>query len=115
MCYNTQQHLHAISCLYIGVCTLGHSKSYLSFWSHQSLQKHAGRRVIRTSGLALQTLSACMPVYCNEALHGLNLVPGTIHAESCTYLVSLFWNFIFSAYNMYLHYSNLYEYKKCHI
>ena len=32
---------------------LGHSKSIISFWSHQLSQVHAGGRVVRTMGLRL--------------------------------------------------------------
>ena len=58
--------------------------------------------MIRTSGLVLQTLSVYMYTVMKHCMHGLNLVPGTIHAKGRTYQVSLLWNFIFSAYNMYL-------------
>ena len=73
--------------------------------------KIADGRMIRTSGLALQTLHA----FCNEALHGLYLLPSTIHAESPAYQVSLFITkilFYSINANMYLYY--LYECKKCH-
>ena len=39
---------------------LGHYMSYLSFWSKQRWPKDAGELVIRTSGLAIQTLRLAM-------------------------------------------------------